>query len=44
MIRAYSDTYLAAAWTRSVIFAMLILVLVFFPSGLMGATTAVDKA
>jgi len=44
MIRVYSDTYLAAEWTRSVIFAVLILVLVFFPSGLVGSTTTVEKA
>jgi branched-chain amino acid transport system permease protein len=44
MIRVYSDTYLAPEWTRSVIFIMLILVLVFFPSGLLGSTTSVEKA
>jgi branched-chain amino acid transport system permease protein len=43
MIRAYSDAYLAPEWTRSVIFAMLILVLVFRPSGLLGSTTATAK-
>jgi branched-chain amino acid transport system permease protein len=41
--KVWSDSYLAAAWTRSVIFAMLILVLVFFPSGLLGSTTSVEK-
>jgi branched-chain amino acid transport system permease protein len=44
MIRVYSDTYLAPEWTRSVIFIMLILVLVFFPSGLLGSTTSIEKA
>jgi branched-chain amino acid transport system permease protein len=44
MIRAYSDAYLAPEWTRSVIFAALILVLVFMPSGLLGSTRAVEKA
>lgn len=43
MIRVYSDSYLAPEWTRSVIFAVLILVLVFFPSGLLGATSSVEK-
>lgn len=43
MVRVYSDSYLAPEWTRSVIFAVLILVLVFFPSGLLGATSAVEK-
>ncbi len=43
MIRAYSDAYLAPEWTRSVIFAMLILVLVFRPSGLLGSTTSTEK-
>ncbi len=44
MIRAYSDAYLAPEWTRSVIFAALILVLVFAPSGLLGSTKTVEKA
>jgi branched-chain amino acid transport system permease protein len=44
MIRVYSDSYLAPEWTRSVIFAVLILVLVFFPSGLLGSTIGVEKA
>jgi branched-chain amino acid transport system permease protein len=43
MIRAYSDAYLAPEWTRSVIFAVLILVLVFFPSGLLGSATSTEK-
>lgn len=43
MVKAYSDSYLAPEWTRSVIFAVLILVLVFFPSGLLGSTTTVEK-
>lgn len=44
MIRVYSDSYLTPEWTRSVIFAVLILVLVFFPSGLLGSTSGVEKA
>src|SRR5574341_1241106 len=44
MVRAYSDAYLAPEWTRSVVFAMLILVLVFCPSGLLGSTKTVEKA
>lgn len=43
MVRVYSDSYLAPEWTRSVIFAVLILVLVFFPSGLLGSVTTVEK-
>jgi branched-chain amino acid transport system permease protein len=43
IVRVLSDTYLAPEWTRSVIFAALILVLVFFPSGLLGSTTTVEK-
>ncbi len=35
-IKALSDQYLAAQWTRAVIFAILILVLVFRPQGLLG--------
>jgi branched-chain amino acid transport system permease protein len=35
-IKAFSDQYLAAQWTRAVIFALLILVLVFRPQGLLG--------
>ena len=43
MIKAFSDQYLAAQWTRAVIFAILILVLVFRPQGLLGQGEA-EKA
>ena len=36
LVRAFSDGYLASEWTDVWIFAMLILVLVFRPSGLLG--------
>lgn len=35
-LKAFSDQYLAAQWTRAVIFAILILVLVFRPQGILG--------
>ncbi len=42
-IKAFSDQYLAAQWTRAVIFGILILVLVFRPQGLLGQGEA-EKA
>jgi branched-chain amino acid transport system permease protein len=39
-LSAYSDQYLSAEWTRIIIFATLILVLVFRPSGLLGQRTS----
>jgi branched-chain amino acid transport system permease protein len=42
-LKAYSDQYLAAQWTRAIIFAILILVLVFRPQGFLGHGEA-DKA
>lgn len=36
LVRAFSDQFLAAAWTNAVVFAVLILVLVFRPAGLLG--------
>lgn len=36
MLKAFSNQYLAAQWTRAFIFAILILVLVFRPQGLLG--------
>jgi branched-chain amino acid transport system permease protein len=35
-LAAFSDQYLSAAWTRATVFAILILVLVFKPTGLLG--------
>lgn len=37
LIRAMSDQYLAAEWTNAMVFAVLILILVLRPSGLLGA-------
>jgi branched-chain amino acid transport system permease protein len=37
VVRAMSDQYIAARWTNAVVFAILILILVFRPSGLLGA-------
>ncbi|MCG3140104.1 MAG: High-affinity branched-chain amino acid transport system permease protein LivH [Anaerolineae bacterium] len=43
LISALSDQYLAGQWTRAVVFAVLVLVLVFRPSGFLG-TTVTQKA
>lgn len=37
VLRALSDTYIATQWTNSVVFSVLILTLVFRPTGLLGA-------
>jgi branched-chain amino acid transport system permease protein len=37
LVRAMSDQYIAARWTNAVVFTILILILVFRPSGLLGA-------
>ena len=37
MIRAMSDQYIATRWTGVIVFLILILVLVFRPSGLLGS-------
>jgi len=39
IIRAMSDQYIATAWTNSIVFSLLVLILVFRPSGLLGART-----
>ena len=39
MVRAFSDQYIGAQWQPAVLFGMLILILVFRPSGLLGAHT-----
>ncbi len=36
-IKAFSDQYVGAQWTRAIIFSILILILVFRPQGLLGA-------
>lgn len=42
-LKALSDQYLAAQWTRAIIFTILILALVFRPQGFLG-TSETDKA
>lgn len=37
LVRALGDQYIATAWTNAIVFGVLILVLVFRPSGLLGA-------
>jgi branched-chain amino acid transport system permease protein len=39
LVRAFCDFQLSAAWTNVLVFSTLILLLVFRPSGLLGATT-----
>jgi branched-chain amino acid transport system permease protein len=39
MVRAMSDQYIATQWTNSIVFAVLVLILIFRPSGLLGART-----
>jgi branched-chain amino acid transport system permease protein len=43
MLKAMSDGYLSSEWTRVVIFGMLILLLVFRPSGILGSTQSIEK-
>jgi branched-chain amino acid transport system permease protein len=42
-LSAFSDQYLSAAWTRAAVFLILVLVLVFRPTGILGER-APDKA
>jgi branched-chain amino acid transport system permease protein len=42
-LSAWSDQYISARWTNAIVFAILIVVLVFRPRGLMGEASA-DKA
>jgi len=42
-LSAFSDQYLSAAWTRASVFLILVLVLVFKPTGILGERTP-DKA
>lgn len=39
LVRALSDAYFDAQWTETVVFGILILILIFRPSGLLGAHT-----
>jgi len=43
MTRAMSDLYIGAEWTRVVIFALLIIMLVFRPGGILGSTRTIEK-
>ncbi|MGQ0615046.1 MAG: branched-chain amino acid ABC transporter permease [Planctomycetaceae bacterium] len=39
LLRAMSDQYIETRWTNSIVFGILVLILVFRPSGLLGART-----
>jgi branched-chain amino acid transport system permease protein len=43
MTKAMSDSYIGSEWTRVVIFSILILMLVFRPSGILGSTQSIEK-
>jgi branched-chain amino acid transport system permease protein len=43
MLESLSDGYIGSEWTRVVIFGILILLLVFRPSGILGSTQSVEK-
>jgi branched-chain amino acid transport system permease protein len=43
MIKSMSDGYIGGEWTRVVIFGILILMLVFRPSGILGSTQSIEK-
>lgn len=43
MVKAMSDQYIGGQWSRVVIFSVLILLLVFRPSGILGSTQAIEK-
>jgi branched-chain amino acid transport system permease protein len=43
LVNAFSDRYLAAQWTNAIVFAVLIGILVFRPSGILGQQLA-DRA
>lgn len=43
MLKAMSDSYIGSEWTRVVIFGILILMLVFRPSGILGSTQSIEK-
>jgi branched-chain amino acid transport system permease protein len=40
LISALSDQYLAGQWTRAVVFGVLVIVLVFRPSGFLGTSVS----
>jgi len=43
MIKSMSDGYIGGEWTRVVIFGILILMLVFRPTGILGSTQSLEK-
>jgi branched-chain amino acid transport system permease protein len=43
MVQALSDLYIGGEWSRIIIFALLIVLLVFRPSGILGSTQSVEK-
>lgn len=43
MVQAMSDLYIGAEWSRVIIFGLLIVMLVFRPSGILGSTQSVEK-
>lgn len=43
MLKSLSDGYIGGEWTRIVIFGILILLLVFRPSGILGSTQSIEK-
>jgi branched-chain amino acid transport system permease protein len=43
MIKSMSDGYISSEWSRVIIFAILILLLVFRPSGILGSTQTIEK-
>lgn len=43
MLKAMSDGYIGGEWSRAIIFGILILLLVFRPSGILGSTQAIEK-
>ncbi len=43
MLKSMSDGYIGGQWTRIVIFGILILLLVFRPSGILGSTQSIEK-
>ncbi len=43
MVQAMSDLYIGGEWSRIVIFGLLILMLVFRPSGILGSTQGLEK-
>ncbi len=43
MVQAMSDLYIGSEWSRIIIFALLIVLIVFRPSGILGSTQSVEK-